>query len=253
MCAVNIAQNTTVKLAILSLLVSIILLSLSLFFSQNAQAFFHKSDVDECMQDTGVARIKGCSALIKSRRAFGQPISNANLAKAYFNRGLAYHNRARHKRAVTDFKASLKLRPKYKRAQRYLAQSQAAIGAKSDTLPPTSVKEATSPTKRPASSSDTKDDVAPEIDTISPKGRAATHKKRGLVYNEEGKYHRAITQFTKALKLAPDDAMTYNARGLTYENMNKFDRAIADYQKALKLDPTMEIARKNLKALGVEP
>ena len=47
----------------------------------------------------------------------------------------------------------------------------------------------------------------------------------------------ALADFSKAIKLNPNNAKAYNNRGNVYSNNKKYDLAIADFSKAIELNP----------------
>jgi tetratricopeptide (TPR) repeat protein len=113
--------------------------------------------------------------------------------------------------------------------------------------------------------------------------RADAHVARGNIADEAGRYDEAITEFSAALKLVPDDPSTLILRGNAYdakgdkkraladydvairinpgdasgyfnrgtilEEFGDRDKAMADYKKAIEIDPTFEKARANLAQL----
>jgi tetratricopeptide (TPR) repeat protein len=57
-------------------------------------------------------------------------------------------------------------------------------------------------------------------------------------YEDKGDFDNAIAEYTKAIKLDPDNAAAYRSRGEMYSlDKDDSDRAIADYTQAIKLDP----------------
>jgi tetratricopeptide (TPR) repeat protein len=65
---------------------------------------------------------------------------------------------------------------------------------------------------------------------------------RGQEYYNNGDYGRAITEFTRAIRLNPNDERYYNSRGNTYYQTRDFDRAVADFTEAIRLNPNSEFA-----------
>jgi len=80
---------------------------------------------------------------------------------------------------------------------------------------------------------------------ISKEDLAIFYINRGNAYRKKGYYGWAFTDYDKAIKLNPKDALAYNNRGNAYHNKGQFDRAIADYDKAIKLNPKDAIAYYN--------
>ncbi|MFH1440728.1 MAG: tetratricopeptide repeat protein [Candidatus Omnitrophota bacterium] len=63
---------------------------------------------------------------------------------------------------------------------------------------------------------------------------------RGLTSQIRGDYEQAISDFTKAIEINPNDAHGYNNRGLIYEIKGSYDQAIADFNKAIEINPDFE-------------
>jgi PQQ-dependent catabolism-associated CXXCW motif protein len=62
--------------------------------------------------------------------------------------------------------------------------------------------------------------------------------KRGVDYAEKGQYDNAIDDFTKAIKLAPNNANAYLQRAQASASKEDYGQAISDFTKAAALDPT---------------
>jgi tetratricopeptide (TPR) repeat protein len=65
----------------------------------------------------------------------------------------------------------------------------------------------------------------------------AEHANKGVELAQGGAYEEAIAEFTKAIKISPEDARLYNDRGRVYHRMNRFPEAIEDFSTAIKLAP----------------
>ena len=70
------------------------------------------------------------------------------------------------------------------------------------------------------------------------------YNNMGVIYKELKKYDRAIEEFLRAVYLNPNYAKPYNNIGVVYYAKEEFSSAIRNYQKAIKIDP------KNLEALN---
>ena len=70
-------------------------------------------------------------------------------------------------------------------------------------------------------------------------------EKRALAYSQKGDYEKAIADYSKAIRLKPDDAMAYYNRGLTYDRKGDYDRAIADFGETIRLKPDFVEAYNN--------
>ena len=61
------------------------------------------------------------------------------------------------------------------------------------------------------------------------------YHSRGGVYEKLGKYQRAIEDYNQAIRLYPNNAKAYNSRGIVYYMLGELKRACSDYQKACEL------------------
>lgn len=59
---------------------------------------------------------------------------------------------------------------------------------------------------------------------------------RGIAYQGQNQYARAIADYDQAIRLKPDYALAFDNRGIAYFLQGKYSRAIADYDQALRLD-----------------
>ncbi len=59
----------------------------------------------------------------------------------------------------------------------------------------------------------------------------------GIIYFNEGKYHEAISSFSKTIELNPEEANAYYNRANSYSKLRKYRTAISDFKKAIKLTP----------------
>lgn len=66
---------------------------------------------------------------------------------------------------------------------------------------------------------------------------AFAYYNRGLAYVALGQHQLAIADYDQALRLEPDYAPTYVSRGISYFQMGQHQRAIEDYDQALRLEP----------------
>jgi tetratricopeptide (TPR) repeat protein len=65
----------------------------------------------------------------------------------------------------------------------------------------------------------------------------AAASRRGWDAANERRYHDAITEYSEAIRLKPDDPAVYNNRGAVYQILKQYQQAIADYSKAIGLKP----------------
>ena len=79
--------------------------------------------------------------------------------------------------------------------------------------------------------------------------------QRGNLYMQKDDTTHAIADYTRAMKLKPDNFWPYVLRASAYEKAGQRDKAVADYKAALPRHPTGDTLKQvqdALKALGVE-
>ena len=74
---------------------------------------------------------------------------------------------------------------------------------------------------------------------------ALAHCNRGRAYVNKGDNDKAIRDFDEAIRLDPRLAPAYNGRGVAYDSQGKFDQAVNDYSDAIRLDPNLAKAYYN--------
>ena len=80
--------------------------------------------------------------------------------------------------------------------------------------------------------------------------RGTSYFNRGVTYSILRIHDKAISDYTKTLEFAPEQApRTHMNRGISYAAIRQNQKAIADFQKVLKYNPKNEIAQRYLKQL----
>ena len=94
----------------------------------------------------------------------------------------------------------------------------------------------------------TKDSVNVEVELwMKPKdiNNAEAYFHQGEAHFSKGDYAKAITYYSKAIKLDHKFANAYARRGYTYFRSGDYGKAIADHSRAIKLDPMFAQAYAN--------
>jgi tetratricopeptide (TPR) repeat protein len=71
------------------------------------------------------------------------------------------------------------------------------------------------------------------------------YNNRGTIYYRQGKYDKAIKDFSRAVESNPSYALAFYNRGIAYYAKGALDRAVADFTRAIEIDPTERIAYNN--------
>jgi tetratricopeptide (TPR) repeat protein len=79
---------------------------------------------------------------------------------------------------------------------------------------------------------------------INPRN-AIAYNNRGLAWGKKGDYDNAIADFSKAVEINPQYTDAYNNRGIAYYEKRKYDSAIADFTTAVEINPQYADAYKN--------
>lgn len=74
---------------------------------------------------------------------------------------------------------------------------------------------------------------------------AEEYFNRGNIYIQQGNFAQAISEYTKAIKINPNDAQAYSNRGVAYDHQGNFAQAISDYTMAIKINPNDSEAYSN--------
>jgi tetratricopeptide (TPR) repeat protein len=67
-------------------------------------------------------------------------------------------------------------------------------------------------------------------------------KTRGIIYRASGDLARAFADLNEAIRIRPDYAAALVERGITHAAKKDFDRAIGDYTKAIEVHPNYALA-----------
>ena len=67
---------------------------------------------------------------------------------------------------------------------------------------------------------------------------AIAANNRGINYNTEGEYNKAIAAFNKAIEIDVNFSIAYSNRAWAYLKLGEYEQAITDCDKAIELDPS---------------
>ena len=70
-----------------------------------------------------------------------------------------------------------------------------------------------------------------------PDNAAVLYNKRGVCYYNKGDYNTAVADFTKIIKIEPENLIHYFKRGVYLQNIRRHKSAIKDFSKILEIEP----------------
>jgi len=73
---------------------------------------------------------------------------------------------------------------------------------------------------------------------------AALYQLRGVAYDNNGQYEKAVADYGRAIRIKPDDEVYFN-RGETYFKLQQYRRAVKDFSRAIRFNRRMVSAYHN--------
>jgi len=80
---------------------------------------------------------------------------------------------------------------------------------------------------------------------LSTENLAIMYYNRGIRYQDQVEYDRAIQDYTEAVRLSTNYAKAFHNRGTAYSLKGEYDQAIQDYNEAIRLDSSFADAFNN--------
>jgi len=68
----------------------------------------------------------------------------------------------------------------------------------------------------------------------------------GFANERKGNYEKALTNYSKSIKINPRNDISYVHRGLIYAMAGKYDKAVNDYEQAIQIAPNSPFAINRL-------
>lgn len=173
------------------------------------QATAQTTDQQSCEKDSGDVAIAACARVIRE---------NPKHAKAYHNRGIAWHKKGDYDRAIADFSEAIRLEP---HPLVYFNRGVAWTTKGEHDKAITDYNEAI---------------------RLEPKF-GSPYINRGIIaWVRKGDYDKAITDFSEAIRLNPRIATAYVNRGSVWNAKGEYDKAVADFNEAIRLNPQLQQA-----------
>jgi len=162
-------------------------------------------------------------------------------AGTYLDRGILFASRGDFEMAIHDFTEALRLRPNWEAA--YMLRGRAL---QASVLHTTDIQASFEQfTSRHVSGRVTTEQARVLNLAIEDFSRAIRldpnnarfYRERGWVHSNLWDFDRAIADLSQAIRLTPNSAGAYATRGAIHLNRGNFDLAIADFNQAIRLDP----------------
>ena len=173
-----------------------------------AAAQTRAENLEACKGGEPEKAIAACTALIASGRE-----KSSSLFEAHFNRGLAYAETRRHRRAIEDYDVALKLRRNDAAVLQSRCWSRSVTGRLSQAVEDCNTSLAIRPN---------------DPDTL---------EIRGFTLRKMRRFEESIADYDAALALRPEAPHSLFGRGITRRDMGREDSARADIAAAKALDP----------------
>lgn len=150
----------------------------------------------------------------------------------YLNRGIAFYKKLQLDKAIGDFSQAIELKPNdpessLNRGIAYYKKRQFDKAIEDFTRAISSKEE----------QDQSLEDLNKEFRLVPDSAPAYYYYNRGIAFIQTGDDNKAISDFTQAIRLKPDDAETYYNRGLARGRNEDYTRAIADFTRAIQLKP----------------
>ena len=174
-------------------------------------------------------------------------LSNESSAIVLYDRGKVYLSMGEKGKAVDDFSAAIRKRPRYQPPYIMLAQTYFDAGEPADGIAELKAALAIDPDNAAAHlnlanayhhEKDDENALAEYDAAIRLQSSAFAYEGRGSVYLLKGQPGKAVPDFSAAIAMKPDYLEAYVNRGMAYDNLGDGKQALADLDTALKLDAT---------------
>jgi tetratricopeptide (TPR) repeat protein len=158
-------------------------------------------------------------------------LADAKAVNDAVDKGLEYYNYKDYDNAIAEYNKALNIFPHYAEAQNGLAAAQQAQEAAQQAQQEAEIKR-----KAAQQAQANKETASSLVD-------------QGNTYYNNGDYDSAIDDYTRAIALAPNNAVAYYNRGLAYGNNGDLGMAIADLTRAIQFDPSDDKFRQTLQQM----
>jgi len=164
--------------------------------------------------------------------------------REYYIQGKKYYHQQQYQQAIAEFQKVLELNPNYTKALGYIERAKKRI--KETKERELKAKEAELKARQEAEV-EKKADQTSQLEAARrlKERKLAYHYNLGLSYDRSGQYKKAVSEYKKALEVAPDDADTHYNLAIIYDDCLKDKKkAIEHYRRYLQLRPDAKDAER---------
>ncbi len=175
----------------------------------------------ECRGNVYMDNFQYTNAILDYNRALAL---NPKEDKTYANRGMAYQSLDKRSEALADYSMALAINPDNMEALFNRAMIFKSINAFKESIADFS--------------------YVIQFDTHQ-KTSLIAYKSRGLLFAKSGDIKSALQDFSKVIKLEPNNLTNYYQRGLAYNHLRQYENAITDFNHILISNPNDGSALNN--------
>jgi tetratricopeptide (TPR) repeat protein len=160
----------------------------------------------------------------QAAKMYTEALKYSNYHSYYAARGDAYAKLQDYKHTLEDYDRALELSPNdpeyLRRKAQVLSHQNRFIEAQR--------------MKRQSKQADTYDDWPPKKSSKGENEQAIKHAQKGNDFMRTGQYEQAISEYTEAIRILPDEYILYHSRGTCYLQMNNDEAALQDFLHAIE-------------------
>jgi len=155
---------------------------------------------------------------------YTEALKYSNCHSYYADRGDAYAKLQDYNHALEDYDRALELSPN---DPEYLLHKTQAIAQQNRFIQAQKMM-------RQSKQTDTYDDRPPKQTSKDENEQAIRHAQKANEFMSTEKYEQAISEYTEAIRILPNEYVLYHNRALCYQRMNNDEAALEDFLRAIE-------------------
>jgi len=172
--------------------------------------------------------------------------SSSSKSNDFLERAITFAVRGDYDMAIEDFTEALKLQPNNGaiytlRGRAYVAKASKKVVSETDDFSEITVWTFDTLTPKLVKIYEQAINDFTKAIKLEP-NNAVNYRERGRAYSYKKYHDKAVADHNQEIRLNLNDAKAYAARGNTYHNKGDYDKAIADFNQVIQLDPNNALA-----------